>query len=85
MARNAERANAVLNKWLAVKNAVLKGGQQKVALGPCIPEECDDLERAMQWYVKSATARSLAATATARSLAAAATARSLAAAAAPAA
>ncbi|KAL8439362.1 hypothetical protein Efla_003045 [Eimeria flavescens] len=34
MARNAERANAVLNKWLAVKNAVLKGTQQKVALGP---------------------------------------------------
>ncbi|XP_026190037.1 pre-mRNA-splicing factor ISY1 homolog [Cyclospora cayetanensis] len=48
MARNAERANAVLNKWLAVKNAVLKGGQQK-ALGPCIPEECDDIERATQW------------------------------------
>ncbi|OEH79545.1 Ras family domain-containing protein [Cyclospora cayetanensis] len=47
MARNAERANAVLNKWLAVKNAVLKGGQQK-ALGPCIPEECDDIERATQ-------------------------------------
>lgn len=49
MARNAERANAVLNKWLAVKNAVLKGGQEKVALGPCIPEECNDLERATQW------------------------------------
>ncbi|KAL8273599.1 hypothetical protein Esti_002421 [Eimeria stiedai] len=49
MARNAERANAVLNKWLAVKNAVLKGTQQKVVLGPCIPEECNDLERATQW------------------------------------
>lgn len=49
MARNAERANAVLNKWLAIKDAVLKGTQQKTALGPCIPEECDDLDRATQW------------------------------------
>lgn len=49
MARNAERANAVLNKWLAIKNAVLKGSQQKTSLGPNIPEECDDLNRATQW------------------------------------
>lgn len=49
MARNAERANAVLNKWLAVKNAVIKGSQDRYNLGPNLPEECDDLERATQW------------------------------------
>ncbi|PHJ25986.1 member ras oncogene family protein [Cystoisospora suis] len=48
MARNAERANAVLNKWLAVKDAVVKG----VATRERRPRDissCNDLKQAEKW------------------------------------
>lgn len=50
MARNAERANAVLNKWLAVKDAVVKGVVTRERR-PRDISSCNDLKQAEKWYV----------------------------------
>ncbi|CBZ52333.1 isy1-like splicing family domain-containing protein [Neospora caninum Liverpool] len=48
MARNAERANAVLNKWLAVKDAVVKGAANRERR-PRDVNSCQDLKQAEKW------------------------------------
>ncbi|PFH34511.1 RAB43, member RAS oncogene family protein [Besnoitia besnoiti] len=48
MARNAERANAVLNKWLAVKDAVVKGVATRQRR-PRDVNSCGDIKQAEKW------------------------------------
>ena len=46
MARNAERANAMLNKWITIKQNIIRGNLPRKAK---FAEDCDNLKDAEFW------------------------------------
>eukprot|EP00640_Fibrocapsa_japonica_P008892 CAMPEP_0113949798 /NCGR_PEP_ID=MMETSP1339-20121228/77641_1 /TAXON_ID=94617 /ORGANISM="Fibrocapsa japonica" /LENGTH=55 /DNA_ID=CAMNT_0000957397 /DNA_START=13 /DNA_END=177 /DNA_ORIENTATION=- /assembly_acc=CAM_ASM_000762 len=47
MARNEEKAQAMLNKWTTMKEEYEKGGPKERR--PFLSQDCDDLSKAEYW------------------------------------